>query len=128
VSQLGLCLLGRLQPDPGALLGASLGQDELASVLEAQAEGRHLRALFPRRLMPDPAGAHQVDPQLQLAVLRREEEPLAAAPRALEPASVELAQRRVERLQRRDVSGTGLQDRRARHERVELANPGLDLG
>ena len=78
--------------------------------------------------MPQPAGAHQVDAQLQLAVGGGEEEPLAAAPSACEATALELAQGRVEGLQRRDVGGPGLQDRRRRHERVELAHPRLDLG
>jgi hypothetical protein len=36
VGELGLGLLGRLEPDSGPLLRAGLGQHELAAVLEAE--------------------------------------------------------------------------------------------
>ena len=78
--------------------------------------------------MPDPAGAHQVDAQLERPVGGREEEPLAAPARSRETPALELAQRRVERLQRRDVRRPRLQHGRGRHERIELAHPRLDLG
>ena len=57
-----------------------------------------------------------------------EEKVLAAAAAACESSAFERAQRGVERLERRDVAGPGRLDRRARDERVELADPGLDLG
>ena len=63
----------------------------------------------------------------EIGVLDREEEVLAAPARSLEAPAVELAERWRERLQRRDVSRPGLLDRRPGHERVELADPGLDL-
>ena len=50
-----------------------------------------------------PAGAHQVHHQHELAVVGREEEPLRPPPRALEAFALERRERRVERLQRRDV-------------------------
>ena len=127
VGQIGVGLLRRLEPDAGALLLSGLGEDELASVLEAQPEHRRLRAFFPGEVA-QPAGAHQVDAELELAVRRREEELFAAPPGTLEAPAVELPQRRVERLQRRDVRRPGLLDRRAGDERGELAHPRLDLG
>ena len=74
-----------------------------------------------------PPGAHQVDAQDEVVAVDGEEEVLAAPLRALQPPAVESRQRRVERLQRGDVRGAGLLDRVSRHERVELAHPGLDL-
>jgi len=44
VRELLLDRLGREQPDAGALLRASLGQDELGAAFEPQPEGRSLRA------------------------------------------------------------------------------------
>jgi hypothetical protein len=78
--------------------------------------------------MSDPAGAHQVDAELQRLVGGGEQEPLAVPAGAGEAPALELAQRRVECLQRRDVCRPRLQHGRGRHERVELAHPRLDLG
>ena len=78
--------------------------------------------------MPDPPGAHQVDAKLERLVGGREEKPLAAPAGSGEAPALELAQRRVERLQRRDMSRSRLQHGRSRHERIELADPRLDLG
>ena len=128
VGELRLGLLGCLEPDAGPLLRPGLREHELAAVLEAKPERRGLRALVAGCKMADAAGAHQVDPQLQLAVVGREEQPLPPPMGALEPPPFELPQRRVERLQRRDVRRPCLQDRGGRHERVELAQPRLHLG
>ena len=127
MGELGLGLSRRLQPDAGALLRAALREHELAAVLEPQPERRRLGPLRPGGQELDPARAHQVDPKLELAVVGREEQPLAPAAGALEPAAVELAQRRVERLQRGDVRRARLQDRARGHERVKLAHPRLDF-
>ena len=91
VRELGLRRLGRHEPDAGALLRPGLGQHELAAVLEAEPERGRLRPLRARREVAQPPGAHQVDAQHELAVVGREEEPLAAPPapakrRALERA------------------------------------------
>ena len=128
VRQLLVGLLRRLQPDAGPLLRAGLGEDELAAVLEAKSERRPLRAFRSRREVANPPRAHQVDPQLELAVVGREEEPFAAAAGALEAPTLERAQRRVEGLQRGDVGGAGLEHRRRRDERVELPHPGFHFG
>ena len=68
VRELGGELVRAQQPDPGAFLLACLGQHELAAVGEAEAEHRRLRALGAGREVPDPAGAHQVHHQHELAV------------------------------------------------------------
>ena len=57
-------------------------------------------------------GAHQVDAEDEILVLDRKEEVLSAPPRAFEAAAVESGKRRIEGLQRRDVRGAGLLDRR----------------
>ena len=82
--ELGFRLRGGLEPDARPLLRATLGEDELA-VLEAEPERRCLRALRAGREEPDPASAHQVNPELELPVLGGEEEPLATPARACEP-------------------------------------------
>ena len=128
VRELLLERVGPQQPDAGAALGARLGEHELAAVLEPQPEHRRLRALAARRDVLEPAGAHQVHHQHELAVVGREEKPLRPPPRALEPFALERGERRVERLQRRDVRGPGLRDRRALDVGVEQAPPGFDLG
>ena len=63
--------------------------------------------------------------QDELAVGGGEEESLAAALRAAEPASLEHLQRRIERLQRGNVRRPGLRDREGRHRVIELAPPRL---
>jgi hypothetical protein len=68
-----------------------------------------------------------VDHQHELTVRRREQEALCASLDA-KRASVERGQRGVDRLERRDVGGTGVLDRRRRDERVELTAPRLDFG
>jgi hypothetical protein len=75
----------------------------------------------------DPACAHQVDPKLQLSVLGREEQPLATPRRPCKAAPFQRGERRVERLQRGDVRGAGSEHWRCRDERIELADPRLDL-
>jgi hypothetical protein len=65
--------------------------------------------------------------QHEIGTLDREEEVLAPSARALEAPAVELREGRRERLQRRDVGGARFLDGRARHERVELADPRLHL-
>ena len=74
-----------------------------------------------------PAGAHQVHEQHELVVVGRQQEPLRPPLDAAQALALERLQRRVERLQRCDVRGAGLLDRRPLHERVELAAPRLDL-
>jgi hypothetical protein len=69
-----------------------------------------------------------VDQEDELVVVGREQEALRAALDAAEALAFERLQRRVERLQRGDVRGTCLLDRRPLHVRVELAAPRLDLG
>jgi hypothetical protein len=61
------------------------------------------------------------------AVVRREQEALGT-PVDAKRAAVECPQRRVDRLQRRDVRGAGVLDRRRGDERVELTAPCLDFG
>ncbi len=75
-----------------------------------------------------PTGAHQVDHQNELAVIGREEQSLRPPPGAGEARAVERRERRVERLQRRDVGRSGLLDRASRHLGVEELPPGLDFG
>ena len=81
----------------------------------------------PGAQVAEPARGHQVDEQHELAVLGREQEPLRPPPRAREPPALERRERRVERLQRRDVRRPGLHDRERAHRLVELATPGLHL-
>ncbi len=69
-----------------------------------------------------------MDEQDELLVLGREEQPLAAALGAREPPALERGEGRVERLQRRDVGGPGLLDRKRAHGIVEGAPQGLHLG
>ena len=123
--ELGLEALRREEPDARALLLAGLGEHELAAVREREPEHRRLRCLRPGCVVAQPAGAHQVDAENELTVRRREEEVLAAAACARERSSLELPQRRVEGLHRRDVRRAGALDRRSRDERVELAHPRL---
>ncbi len=91
------------------------------------AEHRRLRLLRARREEAQPPGAHQVDAQDEVVAVDGEEEVLAAPLGALQPPAVERRQRRVERLQRGDVRGAGLLDRRRGDERIELPHPRLDL-
>ena len=128
VREVGLDLLGRGEPDARALLPPALGEQELAASAEAKPEHRRLRPLRPGLEVADAACAHQVDAEDELAVLGREEEVLRAPLGALEAAALERRERRVDRLQRRDVSRPRALDRLGGHERVELAHPGLDLG
>jgi hypothetical protein len=128
VRQLRGRLLGCQQPDTGGLLLARLRQHELGAALEAKAERRGLRALLACLQVAQPAGGHQVDEQDELAVLRREEQPLGAPLRAAEAASLQLRERRVERLQRGDVRRPRFLDRERRNGPVEGATPGFHLG
>ena len=68
----------------------------------------------------EPAGAHQVHAEDELAVGRREEKVLPAAPGPRERATVERRGRRVERLERRDVAGPRV-PRSARVRRADRA-------
>jgi hypothetical protein len=128
VRQLGVQDVGSDEPDARPLLLASLGEVELAAVCEAHLEHRLGGGFLPRRDIPQPAGAHQVDAEDELAVGGREEEVLPTPPRSLERAAGERGGRRVERLQCGDVSRPRDLDRRAGDERVELPHPCLDLG
>ena len=126
--EIGVQLLLRDEPDACAFLLARLGEDELAAPAEPHAEHRRLRPLGAGLEVAQPAGAHEVDAEDEILALDGEQEVLPPSARALEASSVECGERRRERLQGRDVCGTGLLDRRARDERVELAHPRLDFG
>ncbi len=128
VAEIFVELRGRHEPDARPFLLPGLGQHELAAVREPRPEHRRLRPLRAGREVAQPAGAHEVDAQDEVVALEREEEVLAAPARALETPPVDRRKRRGERLERGDVRRPGLLDRRARHERVELPDPGLDLG
>jgi hypothetical protein len=65
--------------------------------------------------------------QHELAVRRRQQEPLRAAFDA-ERLAFERRERRIDRLERRDVRRAGALDGRRRDERVELTAPRLDFG
>ena len=126
--EVGVELLGRRQPDTGALLLARLGQDELVPSDEPEPEHRRLRALRACGQEAEAPRAHQVDAQHELVVLGGEEQVLAAPASAREPAAFEDVEWRVEGLERRDVRGPGTLDRVRGDLRIELAHPGLDLG
>jgi hypothetical protein len=128
VRELGFELVGPVDAHPGALLRAALGEDQLAAVLEAEPERGRLGPFRPGLEEANPTGAHQVDVQDELAVVRGEEEVLATPPSAREVPTVERRERRVERLQRRDVGRPGLGDRRAAHRLVERQPSRLHLG
>ena len=128
VRELVLRLLGRQQPDAGALLRAGLGEHELPAALEAKAEGGRLRAFLAGAEVAHAAGGHEVDHQHELAVVGLEEEPLAAALRPREAPALERLERRVDRLQRRDVRRAGTLDRKRADGLVERSAEGLDLG
>src|SRR5205823_12129188 len=103
----------------GALLRPTLGQHELAAALEAEPERGRLRALLPGAEVPQPPRRHQVDQQHELAVIRREEEPLRAALGPGQPPSLERGERRVVRLQCRHVRRPGLRHRKRAYRLVE---------
>jgi hypothetical protein len=128
VRELGLQLVWPIDADARPLLRAALGEDQLAAVLEAEPERRRLRPLRPGLEEADATGAHQVDVQDELAVVRGEEEVLATPPSSREAPTVERRERRVERLQRGDVGRPGLGDRRAAHRLVERQPSRLHLG
>ena len=130
-SQVGqrLCrLLGRDQPDAGAFLRSCLGENELGAALETEPESGRLGARVSRLEVAKATRGHQVDEQHELAVVGREQETLASPLRADEPSPLESRQRRVERLQGRDVRRAGLFDRERPHGIVEGASPGFHLG
>ena len=127
MSELGFERVRRQQPHARALLLAGFGQHELAAVREHEPEHRRLRGLRAGRVIAQPAGAHQVDAEHELAVDGREEEVLAPAARPREAPADERGEGRIERLQRRDVGWPGALDSRPRDERIELANPRLDF-
>ena len=98
MGQLGLQLVGPVDADARPLLGASLGEDQLAAVLQSQPERRRLGALRAGLQEADAPGAHQVHVEDELAVVGGEEE-VAAPPGPGEPPALEGRERRVERLQ-----------------------------
>ena len=112
VGELRLEPLGREQPDARAPLLARLGEHELAAVGEREAEHRRLRRLRAGRVVAEPAGAHQVDAEHELAVGGREEQVLAAAPRR-PPASAPRAPRAEGRTSSRWRCGPARRARRA---------------
>jgi hypothetical protein len=65
--------------------------------------------------------------QHELSVVGPEEKSFAAPLGAPEPSTLQRVERRVERLQRRDVRRAGLRDRERRHLVVQLAPPRLHL-
>src|SRR5947208_15507486 len=112
VRELDLRLLGCEQPDTGTLLRARFGEDELGSVLEDEPKGRRLRSGLAASKELQPSGGHQVHEENELAVLGREQQPLRTSFRAQQLSSFERAKRRVERLQRRDMRRSRLEDRK----------------
>jgi hypothetical protein len=84
--------------------------------------------LLPSFQIPKPPGAHEVDVQHELFVLRWEEEVLASPLRACEAAPLEGRERRVERLESGHVRWSGPLDQRRAHRIVECASKGLHLG
>jgi hypothetical protein len=68
-----------------------------------------------------------MDVQDELSVLGREQEVLAAPARSGEAPPIERRERRLDRLERRDVRRPGPLDRRRRDGPVERAAPSLDL-
>src|SRR3954468_216201 len=113
--ELGRGLLGRVEPDTRLLAARVLGEDELGAADELERERRLLRRALAGGQELQPTGRHQVDEQDELAVLRGKEEALAASFDSPELSSDEVVERRVERLQRRDVRRTGLRDREGRN-------------
>src|SRR5262245_42715087 len=126
--ELGLSRFGREQPDPGALLLSALGEDELTAAVELEPEGRRLGRGAAGGDVAESAGRHQVYEEDELAVVGREKEALAPALGSAEAAAFERRERRVERLERRDVRRTGLRHGKSRDGLVELAPPRLHLG
>ena len=127
VRELGRRPFGREEPDARPLLPRVLRQDELRAACELQPERRCLRAGLARAERLQPAGGHQVHEQHELAVVGREEQPLPAALGPAEPAALELRERRIERLQGRDVRRPGLRDRERGHRVIQPAPPRLHL-
>ena len=127
VCELGVELRGCQEPHAGALLLARLGEEQLAAVREADLEHRLRRPFLARGQVAEPPGAHEVHPEDELAVGRREEEVLPAPAASLEAPAGERARRRVERLEGRDVARSCGLDGRTRDERIELPHPCLDL-
>src|SRR3954453_9799342 len=109
--ELLLGFLAREQPDARALLRARLREDEPGSTLEHELERRRLRPLVAELQQLEPPGGHEVDEQHEVVLLGREEQTLRAALGAGELPTLKRRQGRVERLQRRDVGGAGLDDR-----------------
>ena len=79
MGQLGLQLVGPVDADARPLLGASLGEDQLAAVLQSQPERRRLGALRAGLQEADAPGAHQVHVEDELAVVGGEEGACRAA-------------------------------------------------
>jgi hypothetical protein len=127
VGELGLDRLRLVDADARALLRPGLGQDERPAALERQPEGRCLGPLAARLDEAQPTRAHEVHVQDELAVVGREEEVLAAAARARQPPALEGRERRLDRLQRRDVGRPGSLDRSGCDRLVECATPRFDL-
>jgi hypothetical protein len=128
VIQLARRALGREEPDARSLLPGVLGEDELRAAPELEDECGRLRRLLARLQELEPSGRHQMNEKDELAVLGREEESLAASVRARESSSLERGERRVERLERRDVRRACLRDRKRRDRVGELAPPRFHLG
>jgi hypothetical protein len=120
--------LRRQQPHARALLRPCLGEHELGAALELEPERGRLRPLLARPQVAEATRGHQVHEQDELAVLGREHEPFRPPTSAREPPPVERRQRRIERLQRRDVRRPGFRYRERPHGLVQLAPPCLHLG
>ena len=119
--------LRREEPDAGALLLRVLGQDELRAADELERERRASSA--PSRL---PGGTSAVPPSSggRAGRARRRRSGRGAACRAArrrEAPALERRERRVERLQRRDVRRAGFRDRERRDRVRQLSPPRLHL-
>src|SRR5262249_60284844 len=97
------------------------------AALEATGERRGFGALLAELEELQAAGGHQVDEHDELAVVGREEQTLRTPLGACEPTPLQGRERRIERLQRRDVRGSRLHDRKRGHRIVQLAAPSLPL-
>ena len=93
----------------------------------SSSERRRLRPFLAGLEELESPGCHQVDVQHELAVVGGEEQALAAPLDAAQATALERVERRVERLQRRDVRRSRLLDREGRHGVVQLAPPRLHL-
>ena len=128
VRELRLQFVRAVEAHLRTLLRPCLGQDDRATALEREPEGRRLRALGAWLEVAHASGAHQVDVEDELAVVGGEEEVLPAPPRSFEATAFQGGERRVERLQRCDVCRARLFDRVGADQAVERPAERFDLG